>query len=106
MKQIMKHFPSAAEASKRFDLVQKEIQEKVYEVSERTHSILSNAIEAAMREWKRDVSISSRGYDIDEGGGLIQNFLEQQGYENVLVEETWYSCFDNDRGQTQIVFSF
>jgi hypothetical protein len=43
---------------------------------------------------------------MDEWWGYIEAFLEQQWYQNILIEEKWYICFDNNRWQTQIVFSF
>lgn len=102
----MSEFLNAQQASERFDEVKQEIEEKVYEVSDMTRSILAWAIESAMREWKRDVSMTSQGYRIEEWGWLVKAFLQQQGYENVMVEERWYSCFDDNRWMTQILFSF
>jgi hypothetical protein len=102
----MTEFITAQEASERFDEVTREIEEKVYEVSDNTRSILTWAIEGAMNKWERDVSITSRWYRIDEGWWLVKSFLEQQGYQNVIIEEKWYSCFDNNRWYTQIIFSF
>lgn len=102
----MNNFLNAQEAGERFDTVQREIEEKVYEVCAQTESILSWAIETAMRQGQRDISITSYGYEIEEWWGYIEKFLKQNGYQNVIVEERGYSCFDDNRGVTQIVFSF
>lgn len=102
----MEKCPSAQEASERFDVVQKEIEERVYEVSQETHSILAGAIERAMKDGEREVHLVTQGYKIEECWWLVENFLKQQWYQDVSIEEKWYSCFDNNRGQTEIVFSF
>lgn len=73
---------------------------------DKTRQVLQGAIQSAIHKWETEVSLTTKWYQIDEGWWYIKAFLEQEWYQNVLVEERWYTCFDNNRWQTQIVFSF
>ncbi len=84
---------------------EKELSELRYEVCDKTKNILEWAIQDAIRNCKAEVSIVIHWYAIEEWSVSVKWFLEQEWYKNVMIEETGYSCFNNNRGQTQIVFS-
>lgn len=99
----MNTFPTAAEAEKASDEYN---DERVYTLCPESEKILSDAIKRAIEKKSHRVEITLRAYAIEEGSFRVTKFLESQGYKDVSVVETGYTCFDNNRGQTSISFTF
>ena len=98
----MNAFPTAEETVEKFN----ERVEETYDLCDSSKNILSHAIEKAISNNSRKVELVVGAYWIEEWRWWVRKFLESNWYENIEIEESGYTCFDNNRGKTEISFTF